>query len=51
MPLFTRYPLVLQTAFSDLKRRGLEQPFILTGTPGSVSVREVRGRAFYYRPF
>jgi hypothetical protein len=51
MSLFTRHPLVLQTAFSDLKRRAQEQPFLLTGTPGSVSVREVSGRSFYYRQF
>ena len=43
MSLFTRHPLALQTAFSDLGRRALEQPFLLTGTPGSVSVREVSG--------
>jgi len=51
MSLFTRHPLVLQTAYSDLKRRAQEQPFLLTGTPGSVSVREVSGRSFYYRQF
>ena len=51
MSLFTRHPLVLQTAFSDLKRRAQEQPFLLTGTPGSVGTREVSGRPFYYRQF
>jgi hypothetical protein len=51
MSLFTRHPLVLQTAYSDLKRRALEQPLLLTGTPGSVSVREVSGRSFFYRQF
>jgi hypothetical protein len=51
MSLFTRHPLALQTAFSDLERRALEQPFLLAGTPGSVSVREVSGRSFYYRQF
>ncbi|HEY3816050.1 MAG TPA: GSU2403 family nucleotidyltransferase fold protein [Polyangiaceae bacterium] len=51
MPLFTRHPLVLQTAFSELKRRAEEQPLLLTGTPGSVGVREVSGRPFYYRQF
>jgi hypothetical protein len=50
-PLFTRHPLVLQTAFSELKRRAQEQPFLLKGTPGSVGVREVSGRPFYYRQF
>jgi hypothetical protein len=28
-----------------------EQPFVLPGTPGSVGVREVKGRRFYYRQF
>ncbi len=51
MSLFTRHPLVLQTAFSELKRRAQEQPFLLAGTPGSVSIREVSGRSFYYRQF
>jgi len=51
MPLFSRHALALQTAFSDLSRRALEQPFLLAGTPGSVSIREVRGRRFYYRQF
>ena len=36
MPLFTRHPLALQTAFSDLARRAMEQPVLLAGTPGSV---------------
>lgn len=51
MPLFTRHPLALQTAFSELKRRAQEQAFLLVGTPGSVDVRRVRGRPFYYRQF
>jgi hypothetical protein len=51
MSLFTRHPLALQTAFSDLERRALEQAFLLAGTPGSVSVRSVSGRSFYYRQF
>ena len=51
MSLFARHPLALQTAFSDLARRALEQPLLLAGTPGSVSVREVSGRSFYYRQF
>jgi hypothetical protein len=49
--LFTRHPLVLQTAFSELKRRAQEQPFLLAGSPGSVGVRQVRGRPFYYRQY
>lgn len=51
MPLFTRHPTRLQTAYSELKRRALEQPIVLTGTPGSVGVRAVSGRGFYYRQF
>jgi hypothetical protein len=49
--LFSRHPLPLQTAYSDLKRQAREQPFLLVGTPGTVSVREVRGAEFYYRQF
>jgi hypothetical protein len=49
--LFSRHPLVLQTAFSELKRQASEQPFVLVGTPGSVSVRQVNGGRFYYRQF
>jgi hypothetical protein len=51
MSLFTRHPAVLQSAYSDLRRRGLEQPFLLAGTPGSVGVRHVNGHPFYYRQF
>jgi hypothetical protein len=51
MPLFTHHPLVLQTAFSELKRRAQEQAFVLVGSPGSVDVRQVRGRPFYYRQY
>jgi hypothetical protein len=49
--LFTAHPLVLQTAYADLKRLALEQPFVLIGTPGTVSVREVKGQSFFYRQF
>jgi hypothetical protein len=51
MSLFTRHPAVLQNAYSDLKRRGLEQPFLLAGTPGTIDVRHVNGHPFYYRQF
>jgi len=51
MPLVTRHPLLLQTAFSELKRQAMEQPFFLVGTPGSVSIRIVNGRKFYYCQF
>lgn len=49
--LYSPHPLALQTAWSDLKRHALEQPFVLVGTPGSVSVREVSGRPFFYRQY
>ncbi len=49
--IFSRHPLVLQTAYSDLKRQALEQPFVLVGTAGSVGAREVKGRRFLYRQF
>jgi hypothetical protein len=51
MPLFTRHSLALQAIYSDLKRMAQEQPFLLTGTPGSVGVREESGRSYYYRQF
>ena len=51
MALFSRQPLLLQTAYSELKRRALEQPRLLVGTPGSVDERTVKGRRFYYRQF
>lgn len=46
--LFTRHPMALQAAFSELKRRALEQQFLLVGTPGSVVVRTER---FLYRDY
>ena len=49
--LFSRHSLLLQTSFSEIKRQAAEQPFVLVGTPGSVSVREVNGSRFYYRQF
>jgi hypothetical protein len=49
--LFSPHPLVLETAYSELKRQALEQPSVLVGTPGSVSERDVDGRAFLYRQF
>jgi hypothetical protein len=42
---------VLQTAFAELKRQALEQPFLLAGSPGSVGTRTVRGRDYLYRQF
>jgi hypothetical protein len=49
--LFSLHPLLLETAYSDLKRLSSEQSTILVGTPGSVSTREVNGRPFLYRQF
>ena len=51
MALFSRHPRAQQAAYSDVKRRALEQRNVLVGTPGSVSVRTVNGRPFYYRQF
>lgn len=49
--LFSWHPVVLETAYSDLKRQAAEQTLLLSGTPGSVGVREVNGRRFLYRQF
>lgn len=49
--LFTKQPLSLQTAYSELKRQTLEQAALLIGTPGSVVVRTKDGRRFYYRDY
>jgi hypothetical protein len=51
MPLFSRHSRALQAAYSDVKRRALEPHTVLIGTAGSVSIRTVNGRAFYYRQF
>ncbi|MBI2395848.1 MAG: hypothetical protein HYV09_40160 [Deltaproteobacteria bacterium] len=49
--LFTAHPPVLETAYSELKRRAFEQASVLVGTPGSVGERMVNERAFLYRQF
>ena len=49
--LFTAHPLLLQTAYSELKRLAGEQRVLLIGTPGSVSEREVKGSRFLYRQY
>src|SRR5574337_232550 len=49
--LFSRHPLLLQTAYSELMRQAMEQPFLLVGTPGSVGLRDVKGHPFYYRQY
>jgi hypothetical protein len=51
MPLFSRQSLLLQTTFSELKRRASEQSVLFVGTPGSVGERTVSGRSFWYRQF
>lgn len=51
MPLFSRQSLLLQTTFSELKRRAMEQTVLFVGTPGSVGERTVSGRSFWYRQF
>jgi hypothetical protein len=51
MRTFTRHPLLVQTAYSELKRQALEQSQLLIGSPGSVGAREVGGRSFLYRQF
>ena len=43
--------LVLQTAYSELKRKAQAQGEVLAGTPGSLTVRTVKGRRFVYRQF
>jgi hypothetical protein len=42
--LFTRHPTLLQTAYSEVKRRAIERSAWLVGTPGSVGTRSVGGR-------
>ena len=49
--LFTPHPLLLQTAYSELKRLASEQQLLLVGTPGSISEREVKGSRFLYRQY
>jgi hypothetical protein len=49
--LFTTHPLLLQTAYSELKRLASEQQLLLVGTPGSISEREVKGSRFLYRQY
>lgn len=49
--LFSRHPLVLQTAHAELRRQAGEQPFLLAGTPGSVGTRTVKGCEYLYRQF
>lgn len=49
--LFSPHPLVLETAYSELKRQASEQTLLLVGTPGSVSAREVKGSRFLYRQY
>ena len=49
--LFSRHSLVLQTSFAEIKRRATELASVPVGSPGSVGIREVKGRKFYYRQF
>jgi hypothetical protein len=49
--LFSRHSPALQISFAEIKRHASEQDALFVGTPGSVSVREVKGRSFYYRQF
>jgi hypothetical protein len=49
--LFSRHPFVLQTSFAEIKRQAAEQRSVSIGSPGSVGIREVNGRRFYYRQF
>ena len=50
-PLFRRYPLGLQTTYSELKQRAFEQRALLLGTLGSVSERVESGRRYLFRQF
>lgn len=49
--LFTPHRMLLETAFSEVKRVAEEQPYLFVGSPGSVGARVVRGRRFLYRQF
>lgn len=49
--LFSRHSLALHTLFAEVKRRAVELASVPTGSPGSVGIREVKGRKFYYRQF
>jgi len=51
MRLFSRHSLALQTSFAEIKRRALELSAVPIGSPGSVGIRDVKGRKFYYRQF
>lgn len=50
-PLFRRYPLGLQTTYSELKQRAFEATEILLGTPGSVAEKVESGRSYLLRSF
>lgn len=51
-PLFyTRHSPLLQAAYSELKRRAMEQTLALVGSAGSLGERAVSGRRFYYRQY
>ena len=51
MSLFTRQSLLVQTMYSEVKRRAGEQQRLLVGTPGSVGERSVGGNRFLYRQY
>lgn len=50
-PLFSRFPLGIQAAYSELKQRAFDQESLLIGTPGTVSERTQDGRLYYFRQF
>jgi hypothetical protein len=51
MSLVTLHPLALQTAYSDLKERARTVEDFFAGTPGSVVVRTVKNREFFYHQY
>jgi hypothetical protein len=51
VPLLSPHPPYLQAAYSDLKRRALEQRSVLVGSAGSIAERTVKARQYAYRQY
>lgn len=50
-PLYRRQELAFSTQYAELKERSVNEGELLSGTPGSLSLRSGTGHAYWYRRF
>jgi hypothetical protein len=50
-PLYRRLELNFHTQYAEVKERARTEPELLPGTPGSLTLRSIKGQGYWYRRY